>query len=156
MVGTSAFGQPLLLREAMQRLFDESYVPSGWRGGTNGTLPVDVYGTPDHFTVRSLLPGVLPDNVAITYAHNAVTISATVPQPPMPQGETVTWFYRELGTGTFARTIQFSEPIDPDRIETTFVNGVLTLTLTQAEWAKPKKIAVSTQTPDLVGAGTEK
>jgi HSP20 family protein len=155
MVGTSTFGQPLLLRDAMQRLFEESVVPVTWRGGTNNTLPVDVYGTPDHFTVRALLPGVLPDNITITYAHNAVAISASVPQPPTPQGETVNWFYRELGTGTFTRTIQFSEPVDGDRIESSFVNGVLTLTLPKAEWAKPKKISVNAQTPELVGSGSE-
>jgi HSP20 family protein len=101
------------------------------------------------------LPGVLPDNIAITYAHNAVTISAHVPQPPTPQGETVNWFYRELGTGTFTRTIQFSEPVDSDRIESSFVNGVLTLTLPKAEWAKPKKISINAQTPELVGSGSE-
>lgn len=157
MVGTSTFGQPLLLREAMQRLFDESFVPFSWRNGANNsTLPVDVYATPDHYTVRAFLPGVLPDNLEITYAHNAVTINASVPQPPTPQGESVTWFYRELATGTYTRTIQFSEAIDPDHIESSFVNGVLTLTLPKAEWAKPKKISINAQTPELVGAGQSK
>lgn len=157
MVGTSTLGQPLLLRDAMQRLFDESFVPFSWRNGTNSsTLPVDVYATPDHYTVRAFLPGVLPESVEITYAHNAVTINASVPQPPTLRGEGVTWFYRELATGTYARTIQFSEAIDPDHIESSFVNGVLALTVPKAEWAKPKKININAQAPELVGAGSEK
>jgi HSP20 family protein len=158
MVGTHVFGEPLMLRDAMQRLFDESFVPFGWKGNGSGTsavrpLAVDLYSTQDHYTLRAFLPGVSPEDVDVIYADGAVTIKAKVAQPAAPEGEQVSWFFHELGDGIFARTIQFADPIEPDRVETSFVNGVLTLTLPKAEWAKPKKIAIASQTPELVGAG---
>lgn len=158
MVGTNVFGEPLMLRDAIQRLFDESFVPFGWKGdGTSANitraLPVDLYSTQDHYTLRAFLPGVSPDDVDIIYADGTVTIKATVAQPTAPEGEQVSWLFQELGGGTLARTIQFADAIDPDGVESSFVNGVLTLTLPKAEWAKPKKIAITSQTPELVGAG---
>ncbi len=52
---------------------------------------------------------------------------------------------RELGIGAFGRTIRLPDPIDAEKVETSFVDGILTLTLPKAEWSKPKKIAITTR-----------
>jgi HSP20 family protein len=148
MVAFSSFGEPLLLRDAVQRLFEDSFVrpSSGDGNGANrpgsqaGTLPIDLNGSTDHFIIRTMLPGVKPEDVDITCQESTITIRATV--TPDEQGEDVTPLVRELGVGTFARTIRLPDPIDADRVETTLVDGILTLTLPKAEWSKPKKIAV--------------
>ncbi|MCA1669262.1 MAG: Hsp20/alpha crystallin family protein [Thermomicrobia bacterium] len=149
MVAFSSFGEPLLLRDAVQRLFEESFVrPSSAEGnGTEGhgaqtgTLAVDLDGTPDHFVIRTMLPGVKPEDVDITCHESTVIIRATV--PPVERGQDSTPLVRELGVGTFARTIRLPDPIDADKVETSFVDGILTLTLPKAEWSKPKKIAIN-------------
>lgn len=162
MANINTFGQPLALREAMRWFFDERAVPSTGRASTSGlsdvadTLPLNLYSTPDHYTIRALLPGALPDTIEITYAHDTLTIRAAIPQPPVPQGEEMTWYYRELATGAFARTVRFLEPVDPEKIESSFTNGVLTLTLPKAEPAKPKKIAITSGTPELAGSSRER
>lgn len=150
MVAFSAFGEPLLLRDAIQRLFEDSYVRSSsadgetttGQGTRTGTLAVDLDGTPDHFVLRTMLPGVKPEDVDITCHESTVTIRATV--PPVERGEDVTPLVRELGVGAFARTIRLPDPIDADKVETSFADGILTLSLPKAEWSKPKKIAIST------------
>ncbi len=149
MVAFSAFGEPLLLRDAVQRLFEDSFVrpSSGDGNSTNhpgsqtGTLAVDLDGSADHFVVRTMLPGVQPEEVDITCHESTITIRATV--APVERGEDITPLVRELGVGTFARTIRLPDPIDAERVETSLVDGILTLTLPKAEWSKPKKIAVS-------------
>lgn len=158
----STFGQPLALREAMRWFFDESAVPSTGRAGTGGPdaateiLPVNLYSTPERYTLRALLPGALPDTIDVTYAHGTLTIRAAIPQPPVPQGEETTWYHRELGVGTFSRTIAFRDAIDVDRIESSFANGVLTLTLPKANAAKPRKIAIASGRPDAANSGRER
>ncbi len=156
MVAFSSFGEPLLLRDAVQRLFEESFVrPSSEdnsadrHGMKTGTLAVDLDGTPDHFVVRTMLPGVKPADVDITCHESTVTIRAMV--PPIECGKDVTALVRELGVGSFARTIRLPDPIDADKAETSFVDGILTLTLPKAEWSKPKKIAINAK-PDRVTA----
>ena len=150
MVAFSAFGEPLLLRDAIQRLFEDSYVrpPSPDGGATDGngkrtgTLAVDLDGTPDQFILRTMLPGVRPEEVDITCHESTVTIRATV--PPVERGEDATPLVRELGVGAFARTIRLPDPIDTEKVETAFADGILTLNLPKAEWSKPKKIAITT------------
>src|SRR5690349_1567564 len=117
MVAFSAFGEPLLLRDAIQRLFEDSYVrPSSGDGDTaagqgtrTGTLAVDLDGTPDHFILRTMLPGVKPEEVDITCHESTVTIRAMV--PPVEHGQEVTPLVRELGVGAFARTLRLPDPI---------------------------------------------
>jgi HSP20 family protein len=148
MVAFSSFGEPLLLRDAVQRLFEDSFVrpSSGDGNGANhpgtqtGTLAIDLDGTPDHFVIRTMLPGVKPEEIDITCHESMLTIRATV--PPVEREEDVTPLVRELGVGTFARTVRLPDPIDAERVETTLVGGILTLTLPKAEWSKPKKITV--------------
>ncbi|MDQ2785527.1 MAG: Hsp20/alpha crystallin family protein [Chloroflexota bacterium] len=148
MVAFSSFGEPLLLRDAVQRLFEDSFVrPSSGEGnGANhpgsqtGTLPVDLDGSADRFVIRAMLPGVKPEDVDITCHESTLTIRATV--TPVARGDDVTPLVRELGVGTFARTVRLPDPIDAERVETTLVDGILTLTLPKAEWSKPKKITV--------------
>jgi HSP20 family protein len=149
MAAFSAFGELLLLRDAVQRLFEESFVrpPSAEGNGTDrhgaqtGTLPVDLDGTPDHFVMRAMLPGVKPEDVDITCHESTVTIRATV--PPVQSGKDSTPLVRELDVGPFARTIRLPDPIDADKVETAFVDGILTLILPKAEWSKPRKIAIN-------------
>lgn len=150
MVAFSAFGEPLLLRDAIQRLFEDSYVRSaatdgestGGNGVRTGALAIDLDGTPDHFVIRTMLPGVPPEDVDITCHESTVTIRATV--PPVERGQDVTPLVRELGVGAFARTVRLPDPIDADKVETSFADGILTLVLPKAEWSKPKKIAIAT------------
>lgn len=150
MVAFSSFGEPLLLRDAVQRLFEESFVrPSSGegsgavhQGGQTGTLALDLDGTPDHFVIRTMLPGVKPEDVDVTCHESTVTIRATV--PPVEHDEDVTPLVRELGVGTFARTVRLPDPIDAEKVQTALVDGILTLTLPKAEWSKPKKIAINT------------
>jgi len=150
------FPTTLSLRDAMQRLVDDSVVPfAGARpaGATAPTLPIDLYGTDDHYTLRAALPGVLPDNVDITYHNGTLALRAAVPPQPVPQGEPVTWYRRQLWSGTLSAAIELPEPIDAERAESDFVNGVLTLTLPKAAGARPKRIAITAHAPAMVGAG---
>ena len=51
------------LRDAMDRLFEESFLRPGWLGGVEsaaGALPMDVYETGDHLVVKATVPGAKP------------------------------------------------------------------------------------------------
>ncbi len=156
MVDFSVFDAPIRLHDAMRQLFEKSFVrPGFWDGGfASPSVPVDVYATEDHYTLRAYLPGVKPEDLEITYHNGVVRFVATLPAGM--EGEGVTPLIKEITTGTVERAIRLPEPIDADKIESSLVNGVLTLTLPKAEAAKPKKIAIGGQTPALVGAGAEK
>ncbi len=65
----SPFGELLSLRQAMDRLFEDSFVrPTGWSPSAldSRTLPVDVSMSSDELVVVAQLPGLEPDDVGIT------------------------------------------------------------------------------------------
>ena len=66
-----------------------------------------------------------------------------------------TWHAREIVAGSFERTITFPRPIDPNKIQTSFQNGILTILLPFSEASRPKRISITggESKPQQVTAG---
>ncbi|NLX42419.1 MAG: Hsp20/alpha crystallin family protein, partial [Chloroflexi bacterium] len=65
------FKDLMTLREAMDRLFEDSLVPTGtrWvnaRPEMSCELPMDVYTTDEELIITAAVPGVNPEDVEIT------------------------------------------------------------------------------------------
>lgn len=140
------FREMMSLREAMDRLFEESFVRpwSTWRRGTPEEplrLPVDVYTTPDEIVVVASVPGLLPEEVDISIQGDTLTIRGEL-RPPL---DNVEYLFQERPYGPFARSLVLNIPVDVEKAEAVFENGVLTLTLPKAEEIKPKTIKVKTK-----------
>ena len=57
----SPFGELLSLRQAMDRLFEDSYIRPGALGEAQHPLPLDVYNEDNAVVIEAALPGVRPD-----------------------------------------------------------------------------------------------
>jgi HSP20 family protein len=143
----------------MNRFFNNlayEYARSGGSNGvsneTNGSekgqaseqetwLPLDVWATPDSFHVNAYLPGIDPENVEITFEGEELLIRGKLPAAP----EGAEFIKRELYHGAFARRLSFNVPVDADKIEAHFHNGLLSLTIPKAEAVKPKQIKIQTK-----------
>jgi len=134
------FKEMMTLREAMDRLFEDSFVrPSRvMRQGTGAYLPLDIYTTKDAVVIRASVPGVKPDEMEITIEGDAVTLRGEI-KPPQEEGA---FLLQEQRYGPFARSIELALPVQADKAEAKFENGVLTLTIPKAEEIKPKIIKV--------------
>lgn len=166
MVTQFSFGPEfVLLRDAMNQLLQDSFVPSGggqWQGPTGSRsmarpLPLDVYATPNEAVIIAAVPGMNPQDLEITYQQNTVTLSGTVPSAAeSEQGQGASWYARELWSGAFRRTVTLPFEVDPNQAQATFEHGIVRITLPKAEWAKPHKIAVTAGNSqrEAIGAGT--
>ncbi len=138
------FRGAMSLRAMMDRLFDESFLPMP-KFMKEGTLALDVTEKDDTYTIKASLPGVKPEDIEITADGNTLTI----------KGETKTeeekkekdYLIRERREGKYERTFTLPMAVDAEKAETTFADGVLTLTVPKIEAAKPKKIAVKSAEP---------
>jgi HSP20 family protein len=163
MVNTFPFGSDFVqLRQAMQELLQDSFIPSGgsrypWGTGARAMarpLPLDVYVTPEEAVVIAAVPGMSPENLEITYTDNTLTLSGTVPSAAeSEQGQNATWYLRELWSGEFQRTVTLPFEVDPAQAQAVFEHGVVRITLPKAEWAKPHKIAIKAGSQQAIGAG---
>jgi len=79
---SAPFRDLLSLRQAMDRLFEESFVnPRTWTWGEHQLVALDVYATDEDLVVEANLPGVKPEEVDITVEGNTLTIAGR-PAPP--------------------------------------------------------------------------
>jgi HSP20 family protein len=75
----SPFSELVTLRQAMDRLFDDTVfrpLTAYPRHGDLARLPLDVRTTPDALLVEAALPGIAPEDVEITVENGTLTIRA--------------------------------------------------------------------------------
>lgn len=113
--------------------------PETTSGGRIYRPLTDIMETADGVTLMLEMPGVAASDVDVTLEKRVLTIRGKV-HPTAP--ETLQLAYAEYGEGDFERSFTLSDDFDPDKIDASVVNGVLTLKLPRAAEAQPKKIAV--------------
>ena len=141
---SSPFGELLSLRQAMDRLFEDSFVrPASWGSPLTqvGALPLDVSTSADAVTVEAVLPGVSPDDVEITVENGTLTIRGrAATERSEDEGE---YLVREIRRGELSRSLGLPAGLEPDKATATFQNGVLTLRIPKAEQVKPRQIRIT-------------
>ena len=147
----SPFGEMMSLRQAMDRLFEDSFIRSPFWSTTvteGNVLAVDVSTTPEALVIEAALPGVSPDDVDITVESGTLTISGSY-RTERAEGETQgEYLVRELRRGSFSRVVTLPEGLDPDRAEASFEHGLLTLRIPKTEQVKPRQIRITPSSGD--------
>jgi HSP20 family protein len=154
---SSPFSELVTLRQAMDRLFDDTvFRPlTAYPGsGDFSRLPLDVRTTPDALLVEAVLPGIKPEDVEITVENNTLTIRAE-DRNERTEDEGG-WVVREISRGSLMRTVTLPTGLEADMAEATFEHGVLKLRIPKAEQVKPRQIRIQPVTSGearTVGAG---
>lgn len=108
-----------------------------WRGGI---MPMDAYEKGGIYTLLFDLPGLHPDSVDVTVEGNTLTVTA---EAPGDEPEDVTWLVRERPSGHHRREVRLGEHLDPGRVDASFDNGVLTVTIPMRPESKPYKVSIN-------------
>ena len=149
---TSPFGELVSLRQAMDRLFEDSFVRPrafGFSAEVGGSIPLDVTSTANALLVEAALPGIRPEDVEITVEDGNLTIRAeSNEEREETRGETI---IKEIRRGSMSRTVTLPTGLEADKATATFEDGVLHLTFPRAEAVKPRQIRIS---PTLDGQPT--
>ncbi|PJE36255.1 heat-shock protein Hsp20 [Pseudooceanicola lipolyticus] len=117
----------------------ETDMPETTHGGRVYRPLADIVETGDGVQLMLEMPGVSRDDLDVTLEKRVLTIRGKV-HPTAP--DKLDLVHAEYGEGDYERSFSMSQDFDPDKIEASLSNGILTLTLPRAEAAKPKKIAV--------------
>jgi HSP20 family protein len=89
------------------------------------------------------LPGIDPESIDVTVDKGMLTVSASRNEQ---YGEGQQPFIRERWQGTFTRRVYLPDTIDGDKVKASYSDGVLTVHAPLYEQAKPRKVAISTNT----------
>ncbi|HEU4671953.1 MAG TPA: Hsp20/alpha crystallin family protein [Candidatus Limnocylindrales bacterium] len=143
----SPFSELVSLRQAMDRLFDDSFVrPNQFFHNVDGGMPLDVRSTADGLEIEASLPGVKPDEVDVTVEGGTLVITAsTSSDERKEQGD---YLVHEIRRGSVSRSIALPTGYEADKATASFENGLLRLSIPKAEQLKPRQIRITPQSTD--------
>jgi HSP20 family protein len=132
------------MQDRINRMFDEffrGFSLTPWAEERMEWLPlVDVSETDDAMRVTAELPGVQAKDVDISLTEDLLTIRG---EKKSEQAETKRDYHRvERSYGLFTRTVRLPTVVDADKVEATFKEGVLTITMPKREQTKTRKVKV--------------
>jgi HSP20 family protein len=150
------FRDMLSLRDAMDRLFQESVVrpstaPMGVGAAAYG-LALDLEESDDAYTIKASLPGFKPEDVNVSVVGDTLTIQAQQSGEEERQGSN--YLLRERRLGSLSRTVTLPQRVQADQAEARYEHGELVLTLPKAEDLKPKQIKIDVQGRQELSGGT--
>lgn len=102
-------------------------------------MPMDAWRESDQFMVEFDLPGVNVDSLDLDVERNVLTVRAE--RAALDQSRDMV--SAERPRGVFSRQLFLGENLDTDRIEASYHDGVLRLTIPVAEKAKPRRIEIT-------------
>jgi HSP20 family protein len=153
--------QPIMsLRREMERLFDDFFsrgMTSWGRGGDldpfrrfEGMLrpsapAMDLVERDKEYVVTAELPGLDEKALEVKLSGDVLSISGRKDEERKEERENYRMSERRYGS--FQRSLQLPQDVDPEKIDARFTNGVLTLTLPKSEKAvqRQKKIEVKAE-----------
>ena len=130
------------LREAMNRLFEESFIGPRFEVWGSRAFPLDVYESEDkqQYIVEASVSGFKPEDIQISAEGESITIRAM--RKAEDQAGKGNYVRRERFEGEMVRSVTLPTSIDTQKIDASYENGVLTLRVPKAEGAKPRQIPV--------------
>jgi HSP20 family protein len=131
-------------RNQMNELFGRygTGAPS-WPGLAYSYPPLNLWEDGDHVYVEAELPGMQLDGLEI-YVSQGDQLTIQGERKPL-EAEKGVWHRQERGFGKFSRVITLPVPVDADKVEARFENGVLLVTLPKSEMARPRRITVKAE-----------
>lgn len=133
--------ETLPLRTAIDRLLEDAVVRLGSAAARE--VPVDLTETEEGFEVRAALPGVRPEDIALTVENQTLTIEGEWEREETRADQR--WHLRERARGRFARTLRLPSPVDGTRVRAEVERGVLTVFLPKAPAAQRRRIPIRGQ-----------
>lgn len=137
------FGRLSNLRDELDTLFElpfwsnfgrQTQLFSGW------TPALDLYQTNDNVIALVELPGMRKEDIEISLHDGMLTISGERKTETQEGGKAER---SERYVGKFRRSITLPTRVDANKVNATYKDGILTITLPKAEEAKPKQIQVN-------------
>jgi HSP20 family protein len=128
------------MRAQMDRVFGATGEAMGIRSVAAGTYPaVNVAASPEQVDVYVFAAGMDPEKLDVSLQQNLLTVSG---ERKVELPENVQPYRRERFSGRFRRVMTLPEDVDPDKVEATYVDGILHITVQRIESSRPRKITV--------------
>jgi len=146
----------LSLRDAMNRLFEESFwdpfdafdrvpVPDLHQAGRGFFPKVDVAESDKEIVVTADVPGIDPENVDIEVEEDSLIISGSTQKESKDEDAEKKYYRYEREYGEFRREITLPARVKPEEVSAKTKNGVLEIMLPKVKIEKKAKVKVKAE-----------
>ena len=129
------------LRRDIDRLWEDALGSAS--NGSAWMPPVDIRETDSDLRIEFELPGLTPEEVAITAENGTLTVRGEKRGERQEGKEGSRYHLVERTYGAFSRSFQLPAGIDEEKIDAEFEHGVLRVRIPKAALPQPKKIRIS-------------
>jgi HSP20 family protein len=127
----------------MDQVFGPSE-PSSIRSPSGAAFPVlNVGTTPESVEVQALAPGLDAKSIELTVDRGLLIIAGERPAPRPEGGERAMVHAQERFAGKFRRVISLPEDADPAKVEASYRDGILRISIAKRESSRPRRITVN-------------
>jgi HSP20 family protein len=134
------------MRKEMDRLWD-SFFEGGLRrraeGGGEWLPSLDVSETKNELVVKAEVPGMDPKDIDISLSDGMLTIKGEKKQEK--EEREADYHLVERSYGAFTRSVQLPKEVQSEKINASYKNGILKITLPKSEEAKKKEIKIKVE-----------
>ena len=147
MMNTRTLGTSIDRMMTLNRALDQAF---NGIGSSRVWVPaLDVAERGDAYVVHAELPGVSPELVDVRFEQNVLTVRGSKPASfDVTNDGELRVFAAERVHGSFERSIRLPEFVDAEKIDASFTNGLLTVTIPKAQAAQPRKISIRGAQPE--------
>src|SRR3979411_2579055 len=131
------------LRDDLDTLLELPFLSGGARQAqlfTGWTPALDLYQNSDNVVAVVELPGMRKEEIEISLNDGTLTISGERKEETANDDKNAR---TERILGKFRRSISLPTRVDANKVNASYKDGILTITLPKAEEAKPKQIQVN-------------
>lgn len=111
-------------------------------------MPMDAWREGDKFVVEFDLPGFGAESIDLDVERNVLTVKAE----RQARGNQEDMLAAERSHGVYSRQLVLGDNLDTEKVQASYDDGVLRLSIPVAEHAKPRKISISS-TPKAAVSG---
>ena len=137
----SLFDELRRMDKEVDQLFGSGPWPTGIRSVARGTYPpINIGSTQEQVDIYLFAAGVSPSSLDISIQQNLLTIDG---ERDLISEAGADYYRKERFDGKFHRVVTLPDDVDPDKVNATYRDGVLHITIQRREAAKPRQIEVN-------------
>ena len=131
------------LRHELDDLFGAVGMPTGIRSVAPGSFPaINVGNLPQSLEIYAFAPGIDPSKIDLTVDRGVLTLAGERASALPTDDPKINVYSRERASGHFQRAISLPDDADPSKVQASYRDGVLHISVARREAPVPTRIAI--------------
>ncbi len=126
--------------DLFDQFFEDFDLPTLFSEDRTFTPAFDVSETEKELIIKAEVPGMDKKDISVSLTDGLLTIKGEKKHEKVEEKEN--YHHVERRYGTFSRTLRVPVEVDTDKVDATYKDGVLKVTLPKSETVEPKKIEI--------------